>query len=274
MRHDVSTCCTLFTHAPSIGAIAIAAGSRFPCTLGSLSQVPPDITCERCVLQWTYITANSRDQYPETFWNCADISIKPAGYTGAIGCDVSGLAPPPSYTPRPPPATSYPYYPALPPYRGGDTSGGGDTPGGGTDVSRPDGEGGRVACDWTKPFFCATYDSELVANTASCMPCRYNADCPDGRACWASAYCTRSALCGSNTCDSGCTVPPPPLPPVVPPGSTCGTPTMTEPVTWQLLCSSMPSAFTPMRQLVFKSIVTTQGHISCPHLIGQDQPVI
>eukprot|EP00941_MAST-03F_sp_MAST-3F-sp1_P006118 g6118.t1 len=39
-------------------------------------KIPPGITCDRCVLQFQYVTANSMDKYPEAFWNCADISIK------------------------------------------------------------------------------------------------------------------------------------------------------------------------------------------------------
>ena len=35
--------------------------------------VPPGISCERCVLQWYYQTANSADFAPEAFWNCADV---------------------------------------------------------------------------------------------------------------------------------------------------------------------------------------------------------
>ena len=38
-------------------------------------KLPIGVECERCVLQWTYITANSRDAYPEAFWNCADVSV-------------------------------------------------------------------------------------------------------------------------------------------------------------------------------------------------------
>lgn len=34
-------------------------------------RAPAGIECERCVLQWFYQTGNSRDMYPEGFWNCA-----------------------------------------------------------------------------------------------------------------------------------------------------------------------------------------------------------
>eukprot|EP00808_Paulinella_micropora_P005590 g29273.t1 len=47
-------------------------------------RVPTNIQCERCVLQWTYVTANSRDTYPETFWNCADVKIVPAGNSARL----------------------------------------------------------------------------------------------------------------------------------------------------------------------------------------------
>eukprot|EP00457_Paulinella_chromatophora_P000817 gb/GEZN01000817.1/.p1 GENE.gb/GEZN01000817.1/~~gb/GEZN01000817.1/.p1 ORF type:complete len:1137 (-),score=196.58 gb/GEZN01000817.1/:144-3554(-) len=48
--------------------------------------VPAGIQCERCTLQWTYQTANSRETYPETFWNCADVKIVPSGAAIATGC--------------------------------------------------------------------------------------------------------------------------------------------------------------------------------------------
>ena len=32
--------------------------------------LPSGVTCDRCVLQMTYVTGNSNDKYPETFWNC------------------------------------------------------------------------------------------------------------------------------------------------------------------------------------------------------------
>ncbi|KAL6077686.1 Chitin-binding type-4 domain-containing protein [Balamuthia mandrillaris] len=37
--------------------------------------LPSGVTCNRCVLQWYYLTGNSPGAYPEEFWNCADISI-------------------------------------------------------------------------------------------------------------------------------------------------------------------------------------------------------
>ena len=37
--------------------------------------LPEGVTCERCVLQFQYVTGNSQDKYPEAFWNCADIKI-------------------------------------------------------------------------------------------------------------------------------------------------------------------------------------------------------
>lgn len=35
----------------------------------------PDITCERCVIQWYYQTGNTQGAYPEEFWNCADVEV-------------------------------------------------------------------------------------------------------------------------------------------------------------------------------------------------------
>jgi chitinase len=40
--------------------------------------LPPGVHCERCVLQFYYQTGNSPDNYPEGFWNCADIAIEPS----------------------------------------------------------------------------------------------------------------------------------------------------------------------------------------------------
>jgi hypothetical protein len=37
--------------------------------------LPPNITCERCVLRWFYTTGNSPGYPPEIFLNCADITI-------------------------------------------------------------------------------------------------------------------------------------------------------------------------------------------------------
>ena len=55
------------------------------------------------VLQWTYITANSRGTYPETFWNCADVTVEPEGYGGETGCAVGAPAPPSLPAPAPAP---------------------------------------------------------------------------------------------------------------------------------------------------------------------------
>ena len=52
-------------------------------------KVPPGVVCDRCVLQWYYQTANSPSGYPEGFWNCADIAIRPAGEAGPFGCAVA-----------------------------------------------------------------------------------------------------------------------------------------------------------------------------------------
>mmetsp|Transcript_82324 Transcript_82324/g.164101 ORF Transcript_82324/g.164101 Transcript_82324/m.164101 type:complete len:437 (-) Transcript_82324:97-1407(-) len=84
-------------------------------------KVPTGVACERCVLQWTYITANSNDQYPETFWNCADVTIKPVGYAGQTGCDFPGASPvsspPPSPARSPPLPSPHQLTPPLSPVR-------------------------------------------------------------------------------------------------------------------------------------------------------------
>ena len=68
-------------------------------------KIPPSVeSCERCVIQWTYQTANSRETYPETFWNCADIKIVPASdSTTVLGCDSgeNDVAPLPTAPPVP-----------------------------------------------------------------------------------------------------------------------------------------------------------------------------
>jgi len=51
-------------------------------------KIPTSVgTCDRCVLQWAWTTANSQGTYPEAFWNCADIKIESAGFSGTVGCD-------------------------------------------------------------------------------------------------------------------------------------------------------------------------------------------
>jgi hypothetical protein len=45
-------------------------------------KLPVGIVCARCVLQWTYQTANSADGWPETFRNCADVEIKSSDNNG------------------------------------------------------------------------------------------------------------------------------------------------------------------------------------------------
>lgn len=60
-------------------------------------KIPEGIQCNNCILQWAYQTANSRDSYPETFWNCADISVTANGNPGT---------PTPKPTPRPTTAVS------------------------------------------------------------------------------------------------------------------------------------------------------------------------
>ena len=79
------------------------ASSQTVSTYTIVLKVPADIECERCVLQWTYFTANSADTYPEVFWNCADVTIKAAasrapGSSGP-GDDTGGRAAPPAAAP-------------------------------------------------------------------------------------------------------------------------------------------------------------------------------
>jgi predicted carbohydrate-binding protein with CBM5 and CBM33 domain len=79
-------------------------------------KVPEDTQCNNCVLQWMYQTANSRDSYPETFWNCADVSVTANSNPGA---------PTPKPTPRPTPQPTNGASPTPKPTVGG---GGGNNP--------------------------------------------------------------------------------------------------------------------------------------------------
>ena len=75
-------------------------------------KVPPGVVCDRCVLQWYYQTANSPSGYPEGFWNCADIAIRPAGEAGPFGCAKADGSPdaeaPPDSDPPDDPASGGP----------------------------------------------------------------------------------------------------------------------------------------------------------------------
>lgn len=42
-------------------------------------RLPSGVTCENCVLQWYWQTGNSASNFPETFWNCADIRVVGGG---------------------------------------------------------------------------------------------------------------------------------------------------------------------------------------------------
>lgn len=155
-------------------------------------KLPAGVTCERCVLQWTYQTANSRETYPEVFWNCADVAIKPAGYTAATGCDVPG------------------------PVGGG----GAVIGGGGTSPPPPSGAPGSSTVS-SPVGFCGTEWSDYSGGqTAACVPCASAADCPTNRGCWGSTWCREGVLCGSSEVDecAGVVSPPPPHPPPLPPG--------------------------------------------------------
>ncbi|XP_022323006.2 uncharacterized protein LOC111124444 [Crassostrea virginica] len=60
-------------------------------------QLPPEVVCTQCVLQWTYTTGNSPGYPPEMFVNCADVAI--------VG-DVSSVAEPFTSSPLESPNTS------------------------------------------------------------------------------------------------------------------------------------------------------------------------
>lgn len=127
-------------------------------------KVPSNLTCDDCVLQWAYVTANSRDTYSEVFWNCADVAIKPAGYSGATGCDVPGAGTPSEFSPPPPKTT-----PLASPPPGADAP-----PGGGSSTC------GACACSDCKPTaayadpswgyepYCATPERKCPSGICEC----------------------------------------------------------------------------------------------------------
>ena len=104
--------------------------------------------------------ANSREAYPETFWNCADIQIVDSQYTGQIGCTVAGDSPP---TPPPPPP------PASAPSPSSGTSSPSPTP-------------SKSYKGW-----CSTrWNDYSGGKRAKCIPCNDHRDCRNGRQCWGS----------------------------------------------------------------------------------------
>ena len=135
-------------------------------------KIPSNIaSCDRCVLQWAWTTANSQGTYPETFWNCADIKIEASSFTGTVGCDAGDQGAATGTTPGSTAGTS------------SDTgsSNGGTTSG-----------GGSAATGW-----CATEWSEYGGEKhATCVACSSATDCPLNKACWGSTWCTESKLCG------------------------------------------------------------------------------
>ncbi|KAH8057154.1 hypothetical protein JL722_6795 [Aureococcus anophagefferens] len=68
--------------------------------------LPAGVTCDHCTLQFTYVTGNSVDNYPEAFWNCADVAIVADGAPTAAPQAVVAPAPtdsasePPTGDPR------------------------------------------------------------------------------------------------------------------------------------------------------------------------------
>lgn len=47
--------------------------------------MPPGVNCERCTLMWYWQTGNSPGNYPEEFWNCADVQVTTSS-CGTGGC--------------------------------------------------------------------------------------------------------------------------------------------------------------------------------------------
>eukprot|EP00941_MAST-03F_sp_MAST-3F-sp1_P001906 g1906.t1 len=149
-------------------------------------KIPAGVTCERCVLQWTWQTGNSAGTFPESFWNCADIAIKPANYTGTTGCGVNdtndggnSVAANPTPTPNPSPNNSNP------------------TP--------------TPTANSTSSFCSTTWAEYGGGKKANCIPCVQDNDCPAGRSCWSETYCTERQLCGK-TGDDDCGASPSPSP--------------------------------------------------------------
>ena len=180
-------------------------------------KIPRGIQAERAVLQWTYITANSMDAYPEVFWNCADVAIYPEGHDGTVGCDVrppidmqpSPPSPPPS-GPSPPPLPSPPSPPLTEP-----------SPPASPLASPPPTTSPPPTA---KPYWCSTEWSQTKPQT--CTPCATNSDCLTG-SCWGQASCYGTIMCGAAghpECAASVDAPhsPPPSPAPSSPSTTCG----------------------------------------------------
>lgn len=58
--------------------------------------VAPNVVCDRCTLQVTYRTGNSPDNYPETFWNCADVEMVDSNGTLPTNTPTAGVTKTPS----------------------------------------------------------------------------------------------------------------------------------------------------------------------------------
>ncbi|KAH8059359.1 hypothetical protein JL722_5382 [Aureococcus anophagefferens] len=70
--------------------------------------LPAGVTCEHCVLQWTYVTGNSVDNFPEVFRNCADVRIVDGGGSRAPSPRPTAPAPTPAAAKETPAPTTTP----------------------------------------------------------------------------------------------------------------------------------------------------------------------
>eukprot|EP00808_Paulinella_micropora_P030148 g16404.t1 len=162
-------------------------------------RAPAGIACERCVLQWAYITANSRETYPETFWNCADVKVVPAGNSAglALGCAANEAG----ASSTVPPSTMAPVTTTLAPVTTLAPSGSSTMAPVTTQpptTSAPSTSTGSAGSS-KGPYWCSTTWNEYGnGKTATCYSCSTSADCPGGRQCWGSSWCKEGVLCGAS----------------------------------------------------------------------------
>ena len=150
-------------------------------------KLPSSVTsCDRCVLQWAWTTANSQGTYPEAFWNCADIKIETTAFSGTVGCDAGDQG-------------SSAGGGSGSSAGSGTTSGGTGTSSGGGSTGGSTGGGSAAKTGW-----CATEWSEYSnGKHATCVACNTASDCPANKACWGSTWCTETVSCGDSK-DSEC----------------------------------------------------------------------
>merc|ERR1711988_1848307 len=78
----------------------VAAGPEYKVRV----RLPAGLSCTQeapCTLQWTYMTGNSVDSYPEVFRNCADFKLGSANDVASTAAPATTLEPEPEPEPEP-----------------------------------------------------------------------------------------------------------------------------------------------------------------------------